>query len=114
MKIAVHSVCPVENVAGLPKYQPIESLPDFWCTSTSRRPISSSAVSHEICSNSPSGRRRSGCRRRSGSLTISVNAIPFGHAKPRDSGCSLSGRNEISRSSSTVAIMPHSGSQIRQ
>ena len=58
--------------------------------------------------------RRSGVVTRSGSLCTSVNAMPFWQAKPADSGCSLSGRSATSRPSSTVAIMPHSGSQIRQ
>jgi hypothetical protein len=47
-------------------------------------------------------------------LTTSVKAMTFWHAKPADSGWSLSGRSAMSRPSSTVAIMPHSGSQIRQ
>ena len=58
--------------------------------------------------------RRSGTVTRSGSLTTSVKAMPFGQANPADSGCCLSGRSAVSRPSSTVAIMPHSGSQIRQ
>ena len=65
-------------------------------------------------SNPPSAVRRSGVVTRSGSLTTSVNAMPFWQANPADSGWSLSGRSETSRPSSTVAIMPHSGSQIRQ
>ena len=41
-------------------------------------------------------------------------AIPLGQAKPRESGCSGSGLTFVRRPSSTVATMPHSGSQIRQ
>ena len=62
----------------------------------------------------PSARLRRGVVTRSGSLCRSANAMPFGQAKPCDTGWSLSGRSEISVPSSTVAIMPHSGSQIRQ
>ena len=65
-------------------------------------------------SNSPAAVRRNGWVTRSGSLFTSVNAMPFWQAKPADSGCSLSGRRDTSRPSSTVAIMPHNGSQIRQ
>ena len=51
---------------------------------------------------------------RSGSFWTSVNAMPFWQAKPAESGWSLSGRRAVRRPSSTVATMPHSGSQIRQ
>ncbi len=56
MKTAAHRTCPVENVAGLPKYQPTASLPPRarW-TSRRRSEISARAVSQEICSKSPSG-----------------------------------------------------------
>ncbi len=62
----------------------------------------------------PSGRRRSGWVTRSGSFWISVIAIPFGQAKPFESGWSLSGRSFVTSPSVTVATMPQSGSQIRQ
>ena len=62
----------------------------------------------------PSSRRRNGCRTRSGSFWTSLIAIPFGQAKPAESGCSGSGRTLVRRPSSTVATMPQSGSQIRQ
>ena len=38
----------------------------------------------------------------------------FGHANPRESGWSASGRRRVSSPSSTVATIPHNGSQIRQ
>jgi hypothetical protein len=75
--------------------------------------MSDIASSHVTGSN-PFGPRRSGVVTRSGSFCTSVKAMPFWHANPDDSGCSLSGRNATRRPSSTVAIMPHSGSQIRQ
>ena len=68
----------------------------------------------QLTASNPSAVRRSGVVTRSGSLTTSANAMPFWHANPADSGCSLSGRSATSLPSSTVAIMPHSGSQIRQ
>ena len=49
-----------------------------------------------------------------GVVLDSVIAIPFGQAYPRESGCSRSGRSFVSRPSSTVATIPHSGSQMRQ
>ena len=76
--------------------------------------MSAIASSQLTGSNAVGGPRRSGVVTRSGSLTTSVNAMPFWQAKPADSGWSLSGRSAASRPSSTVAIMPHSGSQIRQ
>jgi len=74
----------------------------------------SAIASSQLTGSNPSAVRRSGVVTRSGSLTTSVNAMPFWQANPADSGCSLSGRNATSFPSSTVAIMPHSGSQIRQ
>ncbi len=99
---------------GLPMYQPIDSPPCSARIAPSRSPISSIAVSQETRSKLPSGRRRCGWSTRSGSFWTSVIAIPFGQAKPFDSGCSLSGRSFVTLPSSTVATMPHSGSQIRQ
>ena len=95
-------------------YQPIDSPPCSDRIAPRRSPISSRAVGQEIRSNEPSGRRRCGCRSRSGSFWISVIAIPLGQAKPRESGCSASGRSFVTRPSSTVATIPQSGSQIRQ
>ncbi len=63
---------------------------------------------------SPDGVRLSGCSTRSGSLCTSVNAIPFGQAKPFETGWSRSGRSFVSRPSSTVATIPQRGSQILQ
>jgi hypothetical protein len=71
-------------------------------------------ASSQVTGSKPFDPRRSGIVTRSGSLTTSVNAMPFWQAKPDDRGWSLSGRNATSRPSSTVAIIPHSGSQIRQ
>ena len=71
-------------------------------------------ASSQVTGSKPVGPRRSGVVTRSGSLTTSVNAMPFWQANPDDSGWSLSGRSATSRPSSTVATMPHSGSQIRQ
>ena len=76
--------------------------------------MSDIAVSQETFSNSPNSFLRRGCRTRSGSLTISVKAMPLGQAKPLDNGFCLSGRSDSSFPSSTVAIIPQSGSQIRQ
>src|SRR2546427_5458138 len=94
-------------------YQP--NAPEPWrrWISVSREAMSVIASS-QLTGSKPSGPRRSGWVTRSGSLWTSVNAIPFWQAKPDDSGCSLSGRSAMSRPSSTVAIIPHSGSQIRQ
>ena len=80
----------------------------------SRAPISSSASSQPTRSNSPTAFFRSGCSTRSGSFWTSAIAIPFGQANPCESGCSASGRSFTSFPSSTVATIPHSGSQIRQ
>ena len=71
-------------------------------------------ASSQLTGSKPCGVRRSGVVTRSGSLTTSVKAMPFWQAKPAESGWSLSGRNATRRPSSTVATMPHSGSQIRQ
>ena len=95
-------------------YQPTEVPPWRSRTAPSRAPISSSASGQVTRSKPPSGRRRSGCKTRSGSFWTSVIAIPFGHAKPAESGCSRSGRSFVSSPSVTVATMPQSGSQIRQ
>ncbi len=78
-----------------------------------RAAMSLIASSHDTGSK-PSAMRRNGVVTRSGSLTTSVNAMPFWQAKPADSGWSLSGLNDTNRPSSTPAIIPHSGSQIRQ
>ena len=75
--------------------------------------MSSSASSQDDLLELPVGVRRNGCSTRSGSFCTSVNAMPLGHANPRESG--WSGRAaRTSRPSSTVAMSPHSGSQIRQ
>jgi hypothetical protein len=76
--------------------------------------MSSSASSQPTGSNSPDGARRSGWSTRSGSFWTSAIAIPLGHAYPRESGLSGSGRSFTTFPSSTVATIPHSGSQIRQ
>ena len=76
--------------------------------------MSSSACSQVVRSKLPSARLRSGWVTRSGSFCTPVIAIPFGHAKPFDSGWSASGRICVSSPSVTVATSPHSGSQIRQ
>ena len=94
-------------------YQPTAPEPSRRRIPVSREAISPSASSQVTCSN-PLGVRRSGVVTRSGSFCTSVNAMPFWQAKPDDSGWSLSGRSAISLPSSTVAIMPHNGSQIRQ
>ena len=60
---------------------------------------------------------RAAAQRLSDAVVVVVNlanAMPFWQAKPDDNGWSLSGRSATSRPSSTAAIMPHSGSQIRQ
>ena len=81
---------------------------------TDRRPAISDSASSQLTGSKPLGPRRSGVVTRSGSLCTSVNAMPFWQAKPDESGWSLSGRKATSLPSSTVAIMPQSGSQIRQ
>ncbi len=94
-------------------YQP--TAPDPWrrCIALRRTAMSFNASS-QVTGSKPLGLRRNGVVTRSGSLTTSVNAMPFWQAKPDDSGWSLSGRSATKRPSSTVAIMPQSGSQIRQ
>ena len=95
-------------------YQPIELPPWRSRIAPRRSPISSSASGQVTRSKEPSGRRRNGCRTRSGSFWTSVIAIPLGQAKPAESGWSGSGRTLVSSPSMTVATMPQSGSQIRQ
>ena len=95
-------------------YQPTESPPRSSTIAFRRVPMSSRASSQPTRSKLPSAWRLSGCRTRSGSLWTSVIAIPFGQAKPFDSGCSPSGRSLVSFPSSTVATIPQSGSQMRQ
>ncbi len=80
----------------------------------SRAAMSVIASSHDTRSKPPPPVRRSGVVTRSGSFCTSVKAMPFWQANPADNGWSLSGRSATSRPSSTVATMPHSGSQMRQ
>ena len=94
-------------------YQPTAPGPCSPTMPESRSAMSVIASSQPTCSK-PAGVRRSGMVTRSASLTTSVKAMPFWHANPVDSGWSLSGRNATSLLSSTVATMPHSGSQMRQ
>jgi hypothetical protein len=94
-------------------YQPI--APEPWRRRMSDSLAAMSVIaSSQLTGSKPFGPRRSGVVTRSGSLTTSVNAMPFWQAKPDDSGWSLSGQSATSRPSSTVATMPHRGSQIRQ
>jgi len=109
-----HSAVEYPNAAGLPMYWPTDAPPWRARIAESRAAMSSRASSQVTSSNSPSGRRRNGVSTRSGSFWMSVNAMPFGHARPWDSGWSGSGRSDTSRSFSTAAISPHIGSQIRQ
>ena len=76
--------------------------------------MSSSASSQLTRSKLAVALARSGWRTRSGSFWTSVIAIPFGQAKPFESGWSASGRSFDSLPSSTVATIPQSGSQTRQ
>src|SRR5882724_5418366 len=83
--------------------------------SRSRAAMSDSASSHDTGSNSPGPPTRlSGWRIRSGSFCTSAMAMPLAQQNPLECGLSLSARSETSLPSSTVATMPHSGSQIRQ
>jgi hypothetical protein len=77
--------------------------------------MSERASSHDTGANSPGPPTRfSGTVTRSGSLWTWAMATPLAQQKPLECGLSLSARSETSLPSSTVAIMPHSGSQIRQ
>jgi hypothetical protein len=106
-------------------YQPTPPDPCRRRTADNRAAMSDIASSQVTGSNpfgpssspgrsAPARRRRNGVVTRSGSFCTSVKAMPFWHANPADSGCSLSGRSATRRPSSTVATIPHSGSQIRQ
>src|SRR5438067_2798816 len=80
-----------------------------------RRAMSPSASSQLTRSNSPGPPTRFiGWRIRSGSFCTSAMATPLVQQKPLECGLSLSARSETSLPSSTVATMPHSGSQMRQ
>src|SRR5438270_95778 len=77
--------------------------------------MSPNASSHVTRSNSPGPPTRfSGYSTRSGSFCTSAMAMPLAQQKPFECGFSLSARSDTSLPSSTVATIPHSGSQIRQ
>ena len=91
---------------GFPTYSPIASLPDVFRTARSRVPTSSSAPSQLRRFQVPSPVRRSGWRRRSGSVWTSWRATALGQTWPRLNGSSLSPRIALISSPRTSMARP--------